>query len=355
MQERIEKFNRMVINSDLKKIPIGLYNGKMGLCIYFYEIAHLTSEKKYSVFAEKLLDDITNNVGENNAIDLENGLTGIGLAINYLLNKKYATGNPNYVLKDFDDKIIQSFLFNQIFSDNTLNFSMIGRLLKNLEYLAIRLQNSRLNKEERSIMQSVIIENINKIESSEIDKFTEPVFFSVTEYFTPLYLQLLQRIYQLHFYDFKIEKIVEGLSAPILYRYPLNKANRLALYSAMNETAATFRNLTGWNEHLELLRRHLDIPTIIYEFRNKNLSFFNGLCGFYYLLRKIGKSNEYNNLILNKISSSDVWNQLPENEDASKAPIGLYSGLSGVILTYLHILYNNDSKIFFDDVINFYV
>ena len=316
----------------------------------------MTSEKKYSVFAEKLLDDVVNNVAENITIDHEKGLTGISLAINYLLVKGYAKGNPNSVLKNFDDKIIKSLLFNGVFEySKKVNLSPINLRIGNLIYLAIRLQNTGLNKYERHIMQGVTIENINRIESLDTEKFTEPVFFSMTEYITPLYLKLLQQVYQLHFYDYKIEKIVEGLSSHILYRYPLNKANRMLLCSAMNETASVFGNIKGWNEHIEILRQHLDIPQIIHEFRNKNMAFSNGLCGFYYLLRKTGHGNEYNDLFLNKISNSDIWNQLPENEDTLTTSIGLYDGLSGVILTYLHILHNSNTEMFFDKVISQYI
>jgi len=355
LQERIEKFNQWVMNADLKRIPIGLYHGKMGLCIYFYELAHLVSEKKYNVFAKKLLDNIVNEVTENIIIDLENGLTGICFAINYLFNKRYITGNSNHVLKELNDKIIQELLFNRILNERGLSLTSINSLLSNLMYLTIRLQNTKLSKGEKQIMQNVIIENINKIESFETEKFTEPTFFSLTEYFTSRYLNLLPRISKLHFYDYKIEKIVEGLSPNILYRYPLNKANRLSLYLAMNEIVSNYGNIKGWKEHIELLQQHLDISQTINEFRNKNVMFFDGLCGFYYLLKKVGQDNKYKDSVLDKISCSGIWNQLPEKEDTIYAPIGLYDGLSGVFLTYLHISHRSNYNIFFDYVINQYV
>jgi len=354
MQERIEKFNQMLMDIDRKRIPVGLYHGEMGLCIYFYEVARLTSEKKYSDFADRLLDDVINSVDENSAIEIENGLTGICMGINYLLEKGYTKGNPNHVLKNFDDKIMKTLLFNLIYEKN-MTLPAIHILTGKLIYLAVRLQNIKLSKDERWIMQNLIIENINKIESCEIEKFTEPVFFSLADYFTPLYLRLLQQISQLHFYDYKIEKIVEGLSAPLLYRYPLNKANRLLLCSAMNDVAATFSGIKGWKEHIEVLQHRLDIPSVVHEFRNKNIAFFNGLCGLYYLLRKTGMGNEYNDLFLSKITRSDIWDQALASDDALQSSISLYGGLPGVILTYLHILHPNDPVVFFDHVIGQYV
>jgi len=355
MQKRIEEFNRFAMNTDLKQVSNGLYNGKMGICIYFFELAHLTSEKKYRFFAEKLLDDVVNNVSENIGFKDENELTGICMAINYLLDKGYVTGNPNNVLKELDNRIIRLLLFNYgIENDKNLNLTVINSLLGNLLYLAVRLQNSRLNRDERSIIQNVIIENINRIETNETNKFIEPPFFSVTEYFIPSYLQLLRQIYKLHFFDLKIEKIIEGLSCQLLNCYPQNKANRLLLSLAMQETMETFGNPNGWDEHIEVLQQHLVIPQIIHEFRNKNVAFFNGLCGFFYLLRKTGKGDKYNKLFLDKISNSDVWLFL-ENKESLNGSIGLYGGLSGVALTFLHITHNPDSVTFFDVINSQYV
>ena len=355
MQGRIERFNQVVLEVALSQLPVGLYHGKMGLCIYFYELSNLVSEKKYRIVANKILNDIINQVTDTFEIDLSSGLSGICMAVNYLLNTGYIEGNPNRVLKNYNDRIIQSLLFNRMLDSNP-NPDMIKTILGSLTYLTIRLQNTGLSDNERRIMQGVIIEIINKIESLDIDKFTEHPLFPATAYFTPFYLQLLQRIYQLNFYNYKIAKIMDDLSPHILRIYPLNKANRLSLCSAMNAIKPIAGSITGWDKHIELLQQNLDNRQIISEFRNKNIAFNNGLCGFYYLLRKTGIINAYNDLFINKITNSDKWEQFFNNDDDTfSKPFSLYNGLPGVILTYLHILNRSSAMMFFDTAIRQYI
>ena len=205
MLERIERFNLMAMSVDFNQLPIGLYHGKMGLCIYYYELAGLTSERKYRVIANKLFDDIVRRVTDKIDIEPSGGLTGICMAVNFLIDSGFMKGNPNYLLKNYDDKIIQSLLFNRLLDFNP-KIEMIRHVLGSLSYLTIRLKHAGLSKNEQAIMQGVIIEILNKIESLAIDKFTEPTSFSVTTYFAPCYLQLLKHIYQLNFYKLSLTK-----------------------------------------------------------------------------------------------------------------------------------------------------
>jgi hypothetical protein len=352
MQKRIEQFNQFVINLDLSDFPIGLYYGKMGLCIYFYELSRFTSDNSHLVFAEKLLDDIVDGISDKVAIDPENGLTGICLAINYLLSNGFAEGDPNKVLKDFDSKIIHSLLFNQLFdNDKNLSLGTINLRLGSLIYLSIRLENKNISKEERLIIENVLVENINKIEAMETDKFTEPVLFSVTGYFSPLYLQLLTKVYKLDFYNYKIDKIINSLTPHLLYRFPLNRANRMLLCASMEEATSTFKDLSEWSDRVHLLKQDSNIPQTINEFRNKNIAFSNGLCGFYYLLKRAGNSRQFHDFFIDKIERSEKWESLSEEENVMKSQIGLYGGLPGIILTYMDILRREEVSGYFDTVI----
>ena len=353
MKTYIERFNQLAMGINLDLISMGLYYGKIGLCVYFYELAGLTGEAKYNAVAEKILQHVADHVSENISIDAESGLTGICMAINYLLAKGYVKGDPDEILKSFDDRIMNQLLFNQ-YIDRNRPPDTINMALSCLAYLTVRLQTPTLDIDEKIIMQNIIIEHINKIDLGVIEKFNEPSSFSITEYFLPFYLHLLQRIFRLNFCNYKIERIIEELSPYISGKYPVNKANCLSLCISMNEINSILGGINGWNQHSEVLQQHLNIDQIIRDFRNKNLFFHNGLCGFYYLLRKNGQSNEYKEFIMNKIAGSDIWNVLLKNEATLKIPVSLYAGLPGIILTYLHILRDSDSNMFFDHLMKQY-
>ena len=67
---------------------LGLYMGKMGICIYLFILARHVKEKVYEENAENLLDDICSQKEFYN-ISLEAGLPGIVSGLRYLEMKRY--------------------------------------------------------------------------------------------------------------------------------------------------------------------------------------------------------------------------------------------------------------------------
>lgn len=128
--------------------------------------------------------------------------------------------------------------------------------------------------------------------------------------------------------------------------YPLNKANRLSLCLAMKELTAIVGGIPGWDRHIELLKQSIDIQEIIHEFRNKDIFFDRGLCGFYYLLRKTNIYEDFNDLFMDKIINSEFWVFIFENDNSDILSSSLYHGTPGVILTYLHLLGRSKGTMF---------
>ena len=92
-----------------KDRSIGLADGRMGQCIYFYHIGRLLNSKDYSQKAELMIDEIFNQVVTLKMFDINAGLAGIALGLEYLVDNKYVDGNINEILRDVDD-----ILFKQI-------------------------------------------------------------------------------------------------------------------------------------------------------------------------------------------------------------------------------------------------
>ena len=87
--------NRLLINCINNRLKnslndsehfLGLFGGKMGLCIYFYMLDYRESNKNFKVIAEKLLEQVISQLHTIKSIDIENGLAGIGLAISLNTN-----------------------------------------------------------------------------------------------------------------------------------------------------------------------------------------------------------------------------------------------------------------------------
>jgi hypothetical protein len=342
MQERIEKFNQFVMEQDIDKMPIGLFDGKMGICIYFYHQARLTQNKKFKEFAERLLDSIYSEIHLQNVIDMEDGLAGICYGINYLIEQHFVKGNVNSILKEVDDKIYSSFCFNILSNNSVMQIENLRTILQLTIYFYNRLQSNNLPANEKYLFENIIIKAINKIENVTLaDKFTEPFVFSIRSYFLPSYLILLSKLYELDLYNYKIEKIFDELSDKLRSTYPLLQSNRLFLSGGMRNVEK-IKSVYGWKDHSMLLEQNTDFSSIIEEeFRNKNIFPSDGLSGFYFLAKYLHASININyDLLSQKIVMSDVWNEHLIDHEKLKTRIGLVSGFSGVIIAYQDIQNN---------------
>lgn len=338
MTERFETFNHFVMNMDRNDMPIGLYYGKMGLCVYFFEIGKITSQETYTAFAELLLDEVIEDLPNTLAVDIETGLSGICLAINYLIEKKFIEGDPNSIFKDCDGRIMHSLLFNKTFDEeDTPNIGSLILRLGILNYLSKRLENDNIAEDEKFIMQNIIIESINKIEEINFDKNYEPVFFSIVQYFIPKYLQFLLKIYKQDFYNYKIDRVVINLSQNVLSSFPFLQGHRLLLGYWLYKASKTW-DIREWESHSQELINSVCVNREIDEFRNKNIMYNNGLAGFSYLLKHLnGNINTYSDKLKRRIETSVLWEDLYYNHDRLKRFTGLYNGISGLFLTYMNL------------------
>lgn len=93
----------------------GLYNGKLGMTILFYEYSRYSGDALYEQFADEILESIM-ELPDNLSLDLSDGLCGIGWGITYLLRERFITGEIKDVLSDIDIKIQET----EILNDDTL-------------------------------------------------------------------------------------------------------------------------------------------------------------------------------------------------------------------------------------------
>ena len=110
---------------------LGLLNGKMGICIFFYHLARKTKSKIYEEFAGELLDEIYDEISIHTPLDFENGLTGIGWGIEYLVQNGFADGNTNDTLFEIDNTVLRGILAKPLIINNDKELYGIG-----LYYLA---------------------------------------------------------------------------------------------------------------------------------------------------------------------------------------------------------------------------
>lgn len=84
--------------------PIGLLTGQTGIALFLYKYARYSDNIIYSNLADSLLDKIYDEIDSNIPFFFAEGLSGIGWALNYLINEKYVDADVD-VLDEIDDKM----------------------------------------------------------------------------------------------------------------------------------------------------------------------------------------------------------------------------------------------------------
>lgn len=86
---------------------LGLYDGKMGIVLFFMNYSRYTGCKIYERFAGELIDEIYEEIHVDYSLNFGNGLAGIGWGMEYLIRNGFVKANPDEVLKELDDRILE--------------------------------------------------------------------------------------------------------------------------------------------------------------------------------------------------------------------------------------------------------
>lgn len=85
----------------------GLWNGKMGICLFFYRYADFSQNPLHSEFAGEILDEIIDSIDVNILYDFDNGIYGIAWGIDYLIRHGYVEADPDDFFANLDEKLYQ--------------------------------------------------------------------------------------------------------------------------------------------------------------------------------------------------------------------------------------------------------
>ena len=80
--------------------------GKMGVVINLYSLYKDTNDTRWKNIADDWLDEIIEQCDNHIPFDYGNGLCGIGVGIEWLIQKHYVEGDADIVLAEIDRKIL---------------------------------------------------------------------------------------------------------------------------------------------------------------------------------------------------------------------------------------------------------
>lgn len=108
-RQKIDKWLKRIANILLLNASfinnLGLLKGKMGIAIFFYHYAQYVKNKMFSDYAGELVDEIYEEINSSISVDFENGLTGIGWGLEYLVQNKFVQADTDDVLSEIDNII----------------------------------------------------------------------------------------------------------------------------------------------------------------------------------------------------------------------------------------------------------
>lgn len=116
--DRLQRIaNVLLMNASFLDNP-GLLNGKMGIAIFFYHYAKFTGNKIYEDYAGELIDEIYEEISTSTPVNFENGLTGIGWGIEYLVKNGFVKADTDDALSEIDKFVSRSLMSHVLTSEN---------------------------------------------------------------------------------------------------------------------------------------------------------------------------------------------------------------------------------------------
>lgn len=336
IEKCVEQLSKSLLHISEERSPIGLADGKMGVCIYLFHLSRIENNEEYRHAAENILESIFKAIHLNMHIGVKDGLGGIGLGVSYLVKQGFTKGNINTILQDIDDVIFKKLSYDK----NSAIYSS-EELVWLLYYLYVRLTQLEQYTEASYLFKELCIQTISNIyKKLDLSSFAEPPHYD-SDYFLPQLLFVLSRIYSLDFHSERIKKLLEELQPVILSSLPTVHANRLYLLLGINSILSCF-TIKEWEEYGNLLWQNINIDRILNdELGNKNIYIGNGYAGVYLLIHAAKEFitpdvfDSYRKTVLEKIECSKEWDLLMSNASYFASHRGIINGFSGVSLIYL--------------------
>lgn len=335
MSQHLQYFNDSINNTEF--CNLGLSNGEMGRCIYLFVVGNSDKNKHYVKTAEEIAQKISIQLSSISSIKLKDGLSGIGLGIDYLVSNNYLSGDINYILKPIDDII-----YKQLDIRKYCDLIKLNDKILLLIYLYVRLEKLR-NKDEKYLFEHLILKIITIIyEKIEETLNEEPIQYTF-EYNLPLMLIILSKFYSKGLHKQYISGIINEITPKIISKIPYLNSNKLYLIWGASSVLEHIK-IDKWEKHINLLKHEFNVNRMLEEeFPFDKIFFLHGLSSIYYILlhvKDIFADTHYyyiKALIHNNILNSRIWELFEKDISFFNTHKGLLTGFTGtsLLLSYL--------------------
>jgi len=138
---------------------ISLFNGKIGIAIAFFCYGKYTHNKTYLELADDLIDGYLSQVDKKIGISFASGLSGIGWAIEYLIQNNFVACNSNQACGEIDHLVVATDI--RRISDVSLSSGIEGLL----HYVLARIKGAISQKNPIPFDQQYLADLHHKLQS----------------------------------------------------------------------------------------------------------------------------------------------------------------------------------------------
>lgn len=185
----------LIINSAFIS-DLGLFHGRMGIVLFLCHYAQYSNTSLYNDFAGELIEMINEDLTDDMPINMENGLSGIGWTIEYLVRNKFMEGNTDDILTDIDERIMQYDPLRM--EDHSFNQGIIGILF----YVSTRLISKNRNTTDRPFDEKYLKALFKKTERFFSDNTLNKECIHIIETYRNIYCSPQIQIPELFLFPF---------------------------------------------------------------------------------------------------------------------------------------------------------
>lgn len=307
------------------QLPLGLWEGKAGVCLYLAEVNKDAAQQLWQDIMQSLPQLCGN-------IDFSHGLTGIVFTAYQLEKKGMEVVDLDSLTKEVDALVFREMGYRHCERTHSL------LTLAHLAYFeAWMIAENKDRKEEERTIRCALLKHIidNILENVSTNEIYEPSTFSL-KYVMPNILLALAAACKCNIYKMRIERTLAEMSRLFVGQLPQLHANRLFMLFALNKLYSACSLGNCWKDYISILESNLSIENVLNEVKGA-IYIADGVSGIFWLLREMDVSQQLSATLRKKmlalIDNSNELKILYENRKYRQHNIGLFNGLTGVMLT----------------------
>lgn len=164
MNKILQRIANTIVANLANTEPIGLFDGRIGLCLFLYKYARYSGSSIYEDVASDLLDDIFCQLKPDMSPSAIDGLSGIGYGLSILLREGFLESDPDdHIFQDIDEALFRD-VKSSLIKETRFPISLCSSGIYLLSRMTLRMN------EIESVWISGVIENIRMLVMGSVQK-----------------------------------------------------------------------------------------------------------------------------------------------------------------------------------------